>query len=196
MDDSERRMRRRVKRVRRRVREGTTFTPQVARNYRMDMWRTPATPQYAYRPADSMTHMFRTKYDMIHQFNADLHQQEIRNIQAETEISKLQHQRKMAEKKTREYEREKILALQDKLAADYPTCFDGYDYLDFSGRVSLGWMTQDISQNGAVGDPVGSTAEEGERWLSSVTDMLCQAFEEIRGFSFREDGSGQDPAHD
>ena len=119
MDDSERRMRRRVKRVRRRVREGTTFTPQVARNYRMDMWRTPATPQYAYRPADSMTHMFRTKYDMIHQFNADLHQQEIRNIQAETEISKLQHQRKMAEKKTREYEREKILALQDKLAAEH-----------------------------------------------------------------------------
>lgn len=119
MDDSERRMRRRVKRVRRRVREGTTFTPQVARNYRWDMWRTPATPQYAYRPADSMTHMFRTKYDMIHQFNADLHQQEIRNIQAETEISKLQHQRKMAEKKTREYEREKILALQDKLAAEH-----------------------------------------------------------------------------
>ena len=88
------------------------------------------------------------------------------------------------------------LVHQDKLTADYPTCFDGCDYLDFSGRVSLGWMTQDISQKGAVGDPVGSTAEEGERWLSSVTDMLCQAFEEIRNFEFQGDGTGAEPAHD
>ena len=74
------------------------------------------------------------------------------------------------------------LVREDKMAQDYPTCFDGCDYLDFSGKVSYGWMTQDISRNGAVGDPVGSTPEEGERWLASVTDMLYRAFEEIRSF--------------
>lgn len=74
------------------------------------------------------------------------------------------------------------LVREDKMAQDYPACFDGCDYLDFSGKVSYGWMIQDISRNGAVGDPVGSTPEEGERWLASVTDMLYRAFEEIRSF--------------
>lgn len=85
------------------------------------------------------------------------------------------------------------LVRQENMAADYPNCFDGYQYLDFSGRVSLGWMTQDVSRKGAVGDPVGATAEEGERWLSSVTEMLCQAFEEIRTFEMPACRCGQDP---
>lgn len=71
---------------------------------------------------------------------------------------------------------------QDMLQQDYPVCFDGCDYLDFSGRVSFGWMTGDVSKTGTIGDPAGATPEEGERWLSGVTDMLYQAFLEIRSF--------------
>lgn len=68
---------------------------------------------------------------------------------------------------------------QDKLKADYPDCFDGCGYLDFSGKVSYGWMTEDVSKTGVVGDPTGATPEEGERWLSHVTEMLYGAFLEI-----------------
>ncbi|MCI8478076.1 MAG: creatininase family protein [Oscillospiraceae bacterium] len=74
------------------------------------------------------------------------------------------------------------LVRQDQMGRDYPACFDGCRQLDFSGRVSYGWMTQDVSRSGTIGDPCGATAEEGERWLSSVTDLLYQALLEIQSF--------------
>ncbi len=78
------------------------------------------------------------------------------------------------------------LVHMEKRKAAYPTCFDGCRYLDFSGKVSRGWMTQDVSETGAVGDPTGSTPEEGAAWLSCVTDELFQALLEI--VSFRRTG--------
>lgn len=71
---------------------------------------------------------------------------------------------------------------KDKIKAEYATCFDGCEYLDFSGRVSYGWMTGDVSKTGTMGDPAGATPEEGEQWLAAVTDMLYEAMLEIKDF--------------
>ena len=77
----------------------------------------------------------------------------------------------------------------DRMAADYPSCFNNTEYLDFSGRVAFGWIAEDVSKTGAIGDPVGATAEEGEAWLAHVTDMLYEASREILAFEIPGQGS-------
>ncbi len=72
------------------------------------------------------------------------------------------------------------LVRKDKMAPDYPELFDGKNYLDFSERIPYGWMTQDVSKTGAIGDPTGSTADEGGRWIKATGISLMKAFEDIR----------------
>ena len=67
---------------------------------------------------------------------------------------------------------------------DYSMDFEGYKYIDYSGRVSFGWMAQDVSCSGAVGNPEGATTEEGETILSNATEALYEACLEIRKFEF------------
>lgn len=74
------------------------------------------------------------------------------------------------------------LVKRDNMQTSYPGCFGGCSYLDFSGRVSFGWMTGDVSQTGAVGNPVDANADEGGRWLSNVTNEAYRAFSEILRF--------------
>ena len=62
----------------------------------------------------------------------------------------------------------------------YPKQFDGKNYLDFSEKFPFGWMTQDVSDTGAIGDPTGSTPEEGDLWANRTADAMMRAFEDIR----------------
>ena len=66
---------------------------------------------------------------------------------------------------------------------DYPANFDGCEYLDFSEKIPFGWMTQDVSKTGTIGNPLGATSEEGEKWLSGVTNSLYRAFLDIKNTS-------------
>ena len=72
------------------------------------------------------------------------------------------------------------LVKRENFRESYPTCFEGCGYVDFSGKVSFGWMTKDVSNTGAVGNPVGATAEQGEQWFDHLTAELYQAFVELR----------------
>jgi len=67
---------------------------------------------------------------------------------------------------------------------DYSMDFKEYKYIDYSGRVSFGWMAQDVSLSGAVGNPEGATAEEGEIILSNAVEALYEACLEILKFEF------------
>ena len=67
---------------------------------------------------------------------------------------------------------------------DYSVDFTDYKYIDYSGRVSFGWMTQDVSRSGAVGNPEGASAEEGEMILSRAVKALYVACLEIQKFEF------------
>ena len=82
------------------------------------MSHTPVTPPFAYRPADSITHLIKSKYDMVKQFNADLHNQEVRNMDLEKDISDILHKRDMANKRTEDLNVQKREALRSKLRAE------------------------------------------------------------------------------
>lgn len=72
--------------------------------------------------------------------------------------------------------------VKDKGAPAVNPTFEGYRYLDFTETVPFGWMTQDVSSDGSVGDPTGATAEGGERWLNSICDAVIELFYEIVAF--------------
>ena len=63
-----------------------------------------------------------------------------------------------------------------------PTCFDQTEYLDFSGRMAFGWITEDVTKTGAVGNPEHASAQQGERWLTYVTGELYKAFLDILAY--------------
>ena len=75
------------------------------------------------------------------------------------------------------------LVREEKYVQDYPTNFEGMTYLDFSERVPFGWMTQDVSKTGVIGDPAGATAAQGQRFLEGLTDNLVDVFDEIRRYA-------------
>ena len=75
---------------------------------------------------------------------------------------------------------DETLVRKELMREDYPDNFEGCSALDFSETIPFGWMTQDVSKTGTIGNPVGASAEEGTRWLSAVTDALYEAFVDIR----------------
>lgn len=88
------------------------------------------------------------------------------------------------------------LVRKEYLHTSYPECYQTTRYLDFSGRVSVGWRTRDVTATGAVGDSTQATPEDGERWFSHVTQETYRVFQEILAFRFpagqpNEDGSSR-----
>ena len=63
--DTKRRIKKKVKKYKKRNRANATLTPQVARNTRADAAKYPAYTPFAYRPADSPTHILKSKNDLI-----------------------------------------------------------------------------------------------------------------------------------
>ena len=110
--DTKRRIKKKVKKYKKRNRANATgyaqphergpLTPQVARNTRADAAKYPAYTPFAYRPADSPTHILKSKNDLVKIINQDLHNERIQTYELETDISRLQHQRDMAIKRKQE----------------------------------------------------------------------------------------------
>ena len=69
-----------------------------------------------------------------------------------------------------------------KSAKDYSVDFKEYNYIDYSNKISFGWMTQDVTKTGAIGDPSGANPDEAERWIEEVTNMLFDACLDILKF--------------
>ena len=68
----------------------------------------------------------------------------------------------------------------DKAVAEYPPAHDGL--LTPEGRFRYAWLTHDVSASGVVGDPMGSTREEGELVLASLVEGWVRALTEIHHF--------------
>ena len=117
--DTKRRIKKKVKKYKKRNRANATLTPQVARNTRADAAKYPAYTPFAYRPADSPTHILKSKNDLIKIINQDLHNERIQTYELETDISRLQHQRDMAIKRKQELETTKRERLKQKLEAEH-----------------------------------------------------------------------------
>ncbi len=82
--------------VRKRIKKNTDLTPKVARNYKIDAERYSRLPTYAYRPADSPSHILKSKNDLINLINSEIKQnnmaygdydEDVRKAQAELKAS-------------------------------------------------------------------------------------------------------------
>lgn len=62
---------------------------------------------------------------------------------------------------------------------EYPTLIAKTREIDFSERVPFGWVTEDVSTNGTIGDPTHSSMESGESLLDGVCASLVAVIREI-----------------
>ena len=127
-EDTHRRIKKKVKKYKKRIKKNASMTPQVARNTRADAAKYPAYTPFAYRPADSPTHILKSKNDLIKIINQDLHNERIQMYELETDISRLQHQRDMANKRKQDLEITKRERLKEKLKAEELQEFAKRDY--------------------------------------------------------------------
>ena len=127
-EDTHRRIKKKVKKAKKRIKKNATVTPQVARNTRADAAKYPAYTPFAYRPADSPTHILKSKNDLVKIINQDLHNERIQTYELETDISRLQHQRDMAIKRKQDLETTKRERLKQKLEAEAAQEFAKRDY--------------------------------------------------------------------
>ena len=127
-EDTHRRIKKKVKKAKKRIKKNTTMTPQVARNTRADAAKYPAYTPFTYRPADSPTHILKSKNDLVKIINQDLHNERIQTYELETDISRLQHQRDLAIKRKQDLETTKRERLKQKLEAEAAQEFAKRDY--------------------------------------------------------------------
>lgn len=57
-------------------------------------------------------------------------------------------------------------------------------YVRFGGRVSFGWMSNDFSPDGYIGDPTPATAELGKELFEGAVRGFGEALREIAAFNF------------
>ncbi|MFM7044332.1 MAG: creatininase family protein [Ilumatobacteraceae bacterium] len=55
-------------------------------------------------------------------------------------------------------------------------------YVRFGGRVSFGWLSNDFSPDGYIGDPTAATAELGAALFDGAVQAFCEALAEIAAF--------------
>jgi creatinine amidohydrolase len=54
----------------------------------------------------------------------------------------------------------------------------------FGGRVAFGWLSQDLTDSGVVGDPTGATADEGAKLFDRIVGRLGDDLADVRAFAF------------
>lgn len=63
--------------------------------------------------------------------------------------------------------------------------FRPFEYLiPEGGPVTIGWTTDDLTEDGAVGNPATASAADGERRLAAQVALICKVLKEIAAFEF------------
>lgn len=89
--------------VRQRIKKNTDLTPKVAKNTRADAGKYAQLPTYAYRPADSPSHILKTKNDLITLANQDIKKFTDEFLNTDEEIQKVIRERDLAQRRAQEY---------------------------------------------------------------------------------------------
>ena len=63
-----------------------------------------------------------------------------------------------------------------------PAHLADYEHIGFKKRVTFGWLSNDFSTNGTLGDPTGATAEYGAELFEAAVSDSVAAFAEIARF--------------
>jgi creatinine amidohydrolase len=64
------------------------------------------------------------------------------------------------------------------------------EHVRFGGDTSFGWLSDDFSGCGVIGDPRGASAEAGAELFEAMSDRLAAALAEVASFSFPLGPSG------
>jgi creatinine amidohydrolase len=63
--------------------------------------------------------------------------------------------------------------------------FNGFEHLvPEGGPVFMSWETDDLSEDGVIGNPLGATPENGEEVLTYMVDLSCEIMREIVRFDY------------
>ena len=89
--------------VRKRIKKNTDLTPKVAKNTRADAGKYAQLPTYAYRPADSPSHILKTKNDLVTLANQDIKKFTDEFLNTDEEIQKVIRERELAQRRAQEY---------------------------------------------------------------------------------------------
>ena len=117
--------------VRKRVKKNTDLTPKVAKNTKADAGKYTVLPNYAYRPADSPTHVLKSKNDLIALANQDIKKFDDQYLAADEEIQKVIKRRELAQNRAEQYKTTLRLELNKTLAAEK---LEEQERLDFDKR--------------------------------------------------------------
>ncbi|ADK80335.1 creatininase family protein [Sediminispirochaeta smaragdinae] len=72
------------------------------------------------------------------------------------------------------------LVRKKEIKASIPEFLQQKEFINFSECVPFGWITEDVSENGVIGDPSQATQVEGEKLLTGIAQTLFKVMEEIR----------------
>ena len=70
------------------------------------------------------------------------------------------------------------------LGSFVPPDVGGYEHVRFGGDTAFGWLSDDFSDNGVIGDPRGASAEAGAALFEAMIDRLAAALAEVGTFNF------------
>jgi creatinine amidohydrolase len=71
----------------------------------------------------------------------------------------------------------------DRAAAEWPRNLPEGGLLSLDGKRSFGWLTQDLSESGVLGDPTVATAQAGHAVLDSLASGWVQFLSELHRFN-------------
>jgi creatinine amidohydrolase len=83
------------------------------------------------------------------------------------------------------------LVAMDVARRDVPTALQQNRHVRFGGSVTFGWMSDDFSASGVIGDPTGATAEAGRVAFDHLVAEVVAALGEIAAMT-----RGRDPTPD
>lgn len=74
--------------------------------------------------------------------------------------------------------------LVDMSAAEarVPDGIAGCEHIGFTGPVKFGWLADDLSDTGVIGDPTGADADTGVRLVARHVETVVGALGEIAAF--------------
>jgi creatinine amidohydrolase len=70
------------------------------------------------------------------------------------------------------------------VAGYVPSELGGLEHVRFGGDTSFGWLSDDLSGCGVIGDPSGASAERGAALFRSMTERLAASLAEVGRFGF------------
>jgi creatinine amidohydrolase len=77
------------------------------------------------------------------------------------------------------------LVVLDDVGRRIPEHLAGNEQVRFGGRVSFGWLSNDFSDDGYIGDPRGATPERGKELFEGAVAAFTAGLREIAAFEFR-----------